>query len=137
MAQADSVRQVNAAFYRAFESLELAQMEKIWHRAPHITCIHPGWRPLSGWGPIMNSWEQIFASAFEVKVEVAEVQFTMDRGLAVIVVEETLTQRDYDGVSRATVLATNVFELVGAQWMLILHHGSPVAMAPDAVPRVQ
>ncbi|HLH76739.1 MAG TPA: nuclear transport factor 2 family protein [Candidatus Binataceae bacterium] len=137
MAHADSVRQVNAAFYRAFESLELAQMEAIWHRAPHIICIHPGWRPLLGWGPIMNSWEGIFASAFEVKVEVTEVQLTLDGGLAVIVVEETLTQRDYDGVSRATVLATNVFQLVGAQWKLILHHGSPVAMPSDAVPRVQ
>lgn len=137
MAQADSIRQANAAFYRAFESLELAQMEAVWHRAPHITCIHPGWRALTGWGPIMNSWEQIFTSAFEVKVETAEIQLTLASGLAVIVVEETLTQRDYDGISRATVLATNVFELVGVNWKLVLHHGSPVAMPPDAVPQIQ
>lgn len=133
----ESVRQANQVFYRAFESLDLAAMEAVWHRAPQIVCVHPGWRPLTGWGPIMNSWEQIFDSMFEAKFELAEVQLTVRDDVAVMVLEEQLTQRDYDGTTHAAVITTNVFERVGEQWKLVLHHGSPVAMPPDSVPRIQ
>ena len=57
--------------------------------------------------------------------------------LAVVVVEEELTQRGYDGVSRAQVLATNVFERVGDKWFMILHHGSPVLAPPSDDPPLQ
>lgn len=133
----ESVRQANQAFYDAFESLDLGAMEAVWRRAPDIVCVHPGWRPLTGWGPIMNSWERIFDSMFEAKFEISEIQLTIRNDVAVMVVEEALTQRDYDGTTRAVVITTNVFERVGEQWKLVLHHGSPVAMPPESVPRMQ
>jgi ketosteroid isomerase-like protein len=131
MSARDEIVEVNRAFYRAFESLDADRMEAVWLRDPKIACIHPGWRKLSGWGPIMNSWERIFESAFEMKFEVREEQVIVSGDLAVVVTEENLTQRGYDGVTRSQVLATNVYERAGHKWWLVLHHGSPV-MQPAA-----
>ena len=126
MSERNEVIDANRAFYRAFESLELEKMEAIWLSDPKIVCIHPGWRKLGGWGPVMQSWARIFDSAFEMKFEVRELEVLVGNDLAVIVTEENLTQRGYDGGARTQVLATNVFERVGQKWMMIVHHGSPV-----------
>ncbi len=97
MSEHEAVVEANREFYRAFESLDLEQMEKVWLKDRQIVCIHPGWRKLSGWGPVMQSWERIFESVFEMNFEVGEVDVILDGDLAVIVVEENLTQRGYDG----------------------------------------
>ena len=137
MSDKDAVREANAGFYRAFESLDVERMEAVWLQVPHIVCIHPGWRPLSGWGPIMHSWERIFDSTFEMKFETSEIQLLVSGDVAIIVVQENLTQRGYDGIIRSTVLATNVFERAGGEWKMVLHHGSPVAMPADDEPPIQ
>jgi ketosteroid isomerase-like protein len=134
MSEHEEVRQANRGFYDAFETLEVEQMERVWLQEPHIVCIHPGWRPLSGWGPIMHSWERIFDSTFEMKFDISEIQIMMQGDLAVVVVQENLTQRGYDGIVKSTVLATNVFERSGGEWKMVLHHGSPVAMPADEPP---
>lgn len=134
MSDQEAVRRANRGFYDAFETLEVEQMERVWLQEPHIVCIHPGWRPLSGWGPIMHSWERIFDSTFEMKFEVSEVQLRINGDLAIMVVQENLTQRGYDGIVKSTVLATNVFERTGGEWKMVLHHGSPVAMPADEPP---
>ena len=137
MADQKEIIEANQAFYRAFESLDLERMEAIWLRDPRIVCIHPGWRRLVGWGPVMDSWEKIFQSAFEMKFELDEISVTSSADLAVVVVEENLTQRGYDGIARAQVLSTNVFERVGNAWMMVLHHGSPVMAPPGDAPPLQ
>src|SRR5579884_1630433 len=134
MSDHEEVRQANRGFYDAFETLEVEQMERVWLQEPHIVCIHPGWRPLSGWGPIMHSWERIFDSTFEMKFDISEIQIMVQGDLAVVVVQENLTQRGYDGIIKSTVLATNVFERASGEWKMVLHHGSPVAMPADEPP---
>jgi ketosteroid isomerase-like protein len=136
MSESDEVMKAHAAFYEAFQSLDMEKMERVWLQDPHITCIHPGWRKLVGWGPIMASWERIFGNLFEVTLELGEADLMISADLAVVVVEEKLTQRGYDGISHSLVLATNVFERVGGKWFMILHHGSPV-IQPDDEPPMQ
>jgi ketosteroid isomerase-like protein len=131
MSDRKAVIEANREFYRAFQSLDLENMERVWMRDSAIVCIHPGWRKLSGWGPVMNSWERIFDNTFEMKFEVNEVEIRISGNLAVVVTEENLTQRGYDGVARSQVLATNVFERVGDKWWMVLHHGSPVMQPRD------
>jgi len=133
----DAIINANRAFYQAFESLELERMEALWLREPRIVCIHPGWRRLVGWGPVMESWGRIFKSAFEMKFELGDINVTMNENLAVVVVEENLTQRSYDGGTRSQVLSTNVFERVDNQWLMVLHHGSPVMAPPSEDPPLQ
>jgi len=131
MSDREAVVAANSSFYDAFESLELEKMEAVWLQDQRIVCVHPGWRKLSGWGPVMTSWERIFDGAFEMKFELGEIDVTISGELAVLVVEENLTQRGYDGVSRSRVIATNVFQRVGDGWRMIIHHGSPVIQPPD------
>lgn len=134
----EAVLAANREFYRAFESLELGRMERVWLREPKIACVHPGWRRLTGWGPVMTSWQRIFAGAFEMTFDIRDPRVSISGDLAVVLVEENLTQRGYDGVIRTQVLATNVFERRGGEWLMVLHHGSPVmAPASDDEPPLQ
>lgn len=137
MSDREQVLEANRAFYQAFESLEIEKMEKMWLQEPHIICIHPGWRRLSGWGPIMNSWERIFESTFEISFELSDIDVMVRGDVAVVVAQENLTQRGYDGTMRGVVMSTNVFERVGNRWYLVLHHGSPVAAPSEHEPPIQ
>jgi ketosteroid isomerase-like protein len=134
MSDREAVLAANRAFYDAFESLDAEKMEAVWLRDPRIICIHPGWRKLSGWGPIMSSWERIFDNTFEMKFELGEMEVMISGDLAIVVVEETLTQRGYEGTTKSQVLATNVFERAGQEWFMVMHHGSPVMAPPDDEP---
>jgi ketosteroid isomerase-like protein len=137
MSDHDAVVEANRNFYRAFESLEIENMEKVWLKDRQIVCIHPGWRKLSGWGPVMQSWERIFEGVFEMTFEIADVDVIMTGDIAVLVVEENLTQRNYDGAMKTQVLTTNVFERVGNEWFMVMHHGSPVMEPPGSEPQLQ
>jgi len=134
MSSREAVVEANRAFYLAFESLDADQMASVWLRDPRIVCIHPGWRRRVGWGPIMSAWEGIFENVFEMKFELGDMQVMIGGNLAVVVVEENLTQRGYDGTLRTQVLATNVFEQVDGRWWMVLHHGSPVLAASEEPP---
>src|ERR1700691_780246 len=131
MTDREAVLAANRAFYSAFESLEVARMERVWRRDQRIVCVHPGW------GPIMTSWERIFKSAFEMRFELGDPNVTVSGDLAVVLVEENLTQRGYDGASRSQVLATNVFGGSDGPWLMLIHHGSRVMAPPDDEPPIQ
>lgn len=138
MSDRDSILEANRAFYRAFESLDADRMGEVWLRDQRIVCIHPGWPRLIGWGPIMNSWARIFEDAFEMRFELDDPQVMASGDLAVVVVEENLTQSGYDGTTCTRVLATNVFERAQGRWWMVSHHGSPVLAPPDSEePRLQ
>jgi ketosteroid isomerase-like protein len=137
MSNHEALIEANQAFYKAFESLDIEQMENLWLRDPKIVCIHPGWRRLTGWGPIMESWERIFDGVFEMKFELNALHLIAGADLGVVVTEENLTQRGYDGTMRTQVLATNIYERVGNKWLLVLHHGSPVVQPSQDEPPMQ
>jgi SnoaL-like domain len=137
MSDREAVIAANRAFYRAFESLDTEKMEAVWFKDPGIVCIHPGWPELAGWGPIMRSWERIFENVFEMKFELRVIDARVSADLGLVVVEESLTQRGYEGVVTAKVLSTNVFARAGTQWWMVLHHGSPVMAPPTDEPPVQ
>jgi ketosteroid isomerase-like protein len=137
MSDREAIIEANQAFYQAFESLDLEKMEPIWLRDPKIVCIHPGWRKLTGWGPIMNSWERIFDGVFEMKFELRDLHLLVSGDMAAVVTEENLTQRGYDGTMRTLVLATNIYERIGNRWLMVLHHGSPVIQPAADEPPLQ
>ena len=121
----EAVREANDSFYRAFESLSLAAMEGVWLASDSIHCTHPGWPRRSGFAPVMQSWRAIFEGAFEMRFEVSDVDVSVEGDVAWVVCTETLTTHAYDGISRASVEATNVFRRVDGEWRLVHHHGSP------------
>lgn len=122
----NAVIAANAAFYRAFESLELKRMEGVWLQAPSITCVHPGWGLLVAWGPAMESWHRIFANALAMHFTLTNVRVDVVGDLAWVVLTENIESRQRDGTHTSQVQATNLFQRQGDRWLLVHHHGSPV-----------
>ena len=133
MTDHDAVLEANAAFYRAFESLDLRHMAEVWLRAPYIKCVHPGWGLLVGWGPVMESWERIFSSTLEMRFALTNVQAQVCGDVAWVVLTENIESRQRDGKMQARVEATNLFERRDGRWFLVHHHGSPI-YGPEAAP---
>ena len=131
MDEEQAVAAANRAFYQAFETLEISEMEKVWLRAPHIKCVHPGWPLLSGWGPIMASWERIFDNTFSMRFTLANVQVAVSASLAWVVLIEELESHGYAGPSRSQILTTNLFEKHNGQWFIVHHHASPILAPPS------
>jgi ketosteroid isomerase-like protein len=136
MDETQAVLAANAAFYRAFETLEINEMERVWLRSSHIKCIHPGWPLLCGWGPIMASWERIFTNTFAMRFTLTDVRIEVSGALAWVVLIENLESQGYDGSSRAEILTTNLFEKRDGQWFIVHHHASPI-FAPSSPPEEQ
>ncbi|HSD09852.1 MAG TPA: nuclear transport factor 2 family protein [Candidatus Binatia bacterium] len=126
------MRRANLAFYRAFESLDVKKMQDVWLQSARVQCTHPGWRRLVGYAAVMDSWERIFESTFEMSLDLTGVEISVVGNLAWVVCTENITSRTYDGVSRAQVEATNLFERHGGEWRMVHHHGSPVVSAPGS-----
>jgi ketosteroid isomerase-like protein len=137
--ESEGVRRANLAFYRAFESLQISQMEDVWLHSARVQCTHPGWRRLVGYAAVMSSWQRIFENTFEMSFDLTGVEISVMGNLAWVVCTESITSRTYDGVSRSQVEATNVFERHEGRWCIVHHHGSPV-VAPtsdEPSPRLQ
>lgn len=124
------VEAANRAFYQAFETLDIKEMEKMWLRAPYIKCVHPGWPLLAGWGPVMASWERIFDNTFGMRFTLTDVRVEVSGNLGWVVLIEELDSQGYDGPSRSQILATNLFEKRDGQWFIVHHHASPILTMP-------
>ena len=127
------VYKANESFYQAFESFDMAKMEEVWLKADYIQCFHPGWGMLRGWEPVMTSWRRIFENTDEIRFLLTEVRIEVRGSLAWVTLYENLTNRFGKEASAAVVLTTNIFERHPVGWLLIHHHGSPVAQPPTPI----
>ena len=131
-----AVLAANRAFYHAFETLEMGEMEKRWLQESYITCVHPGWPLLGGWGPVMASCERIFAHTESMRFTLSDVRVEVVGDLAWVVLIENFESSGTGGGSRSQVLSTNIFEKRTGAWLMVHHHGSPI-FAPPAPPEDQ
>lgn len=117
----------NESFYRAFESLDIKEMERVWLREPYIQCIHPGWNILRGWEPVMESWRRIFENTPEIRFLLSDVSVRTQGSIAVVTLYENISSAADPGKVTTVVATTNIFEKRPEGWGMIHHHGSPVA----------
>ena len=122
--------QANEGFYRAFESLDPGQMEKVWAREDSIQCGHPGWQVLRGWKSVMESWRRIFENTPAVRFMLTDISVEVRGAIAWVTLYENLIGTVEGQNVTATVLTTNIFEKTPEGWRLIHHHGSSVAQPP-------
>lgn len=120
------VTKVNEAFYEAFGSLDIAIMDRVWAKQEYVTCIHPGWTLRIGWPAVRDSWVLIFNNTFSMEFDLAELQIQVAGDLAWVICTENITSRQGDVSQGSRVLATNLYERLEGQWLMIHHHGSPV-----------
>ena len=119
------IRRANERFYRAFESLEMAQMEAIWVQAERAKCIHPGWDILVGWETIRKSWQAIFASTDYIRFVITDVSVHVYNRVAWVTCVENLSD-DPAILDMMRILTTNVYEYNGTDWCIVHHHASPI-----------
>ena len=118
--------EANARFYRAFESLDIAEMDQVWAHGDHVRCIHPGWCLLVGWDAVRQSWDAIFEGSREMRFSIADVRPHVDADLGWVTCTENILSHARGQVAVTSLLATNVFERQGGEWLIIHHHASHV-----------
>jgi len=120
------VEAANSRFYRAFERLDLAEMDETWAHGEDAQCVHPGWPLIVGWPGIRASWETIFANTIEMRFTIADVRVGGGPDVAWLTCTENILSQVGDRVSVTSLLATNVFERGPDGWKMVLHHASHV-----------
>jgi ketosteroid isomerase-like protein len=119
----------NQRFYAAFESLDIAEMDAVWSHGDHVRCIHPGWGLLSGWDAVRQSWEAIFKSTREMRFSISDVRPFIEGDLGWITCTENILSEARGQISVTALLATNLFERRGGDWLMIHHHASHILAA--------
>ncbi len=117
-----SVLRSNQRFYDAHEGRDIAAMRAVWEQSDRATCVHPGWPILRGWSAVENSWTRILAGPGHNQFILTNESVTIEGPLAWVTLDENLVSESGTG----TVAATNLFARHGADWLLVVHHGSPV-----------
>ncbi|MDA0240601.1 MAG: nuclear transport factor 2 family protein, partial [Proteobacteria bacterium] len=52
----------NEAFYVAIANRDGGAMAALWARDVEVTCLHPGWPPISGHEDVTESWQRILSN---------------------------------------------------------------------------
>ena len=133
-AEAASVEEANLRFYRAFESIDLEEMERVWAHADFVRCVHPGWALLEGWEAVRQSWEAIFRSSREMRFSLTGVSIRVEGEAAWVTCTEHILSEDRGNISVTSILATNLFERHRGDWLLVHHHASHVLAGPGTEP---
>jgi ketosteroid isomerase-like protein len=122
----DEVVAANARFYRAFEALDIAEMDRVWAHGDDVKCVHPGWPLLSGWDAVRESWARIFENTEEMRFTLSNVVAQVGGDLAWVSCTENILSDTGGRVSVTAILATNLFERDGGDWRMVHHHASHV-----------
>ncbi len=120
------IRDANESFYQAFNRGDLNLMKSVWAQNDSVACIHPGWEVLRGFDVIIESWEKIFVGSENLEIKLSDIKVSGDGGMVWVSCQENLFAMSMSGVQVSKVHATNLFEKVGDQWKMVLHHASSV-----------
>jgi ketosteroid isomerase-like protein len=131
-AEQAAVAEANAGFYRAFETLDIAAMDRVWAHGDDVKCVHPGWPLLTGWAAVRESWQAIFQNAAEMRFTIADVRVEAARDLAWVTCTENILSDVQGRVAVTAILATNLFARADDRWLLVHHHASHVLADPAA-----
>jgi ketosteroid isomerase-like protein len=121
-----AIRQANAAFYEAFERLDLDAMSNLWARTVPVTCIHPGWDLVVGYEAVMQSWRMIFEGSSEVRLRVEDPTICGGTDHAWLVCRELLFTTVQGSAVENVLTATNTFVREEGQWRIAHHHAAPL-----------
>jgi ketosteroid isomerase-like protein len=131
----EQARAANAAFYEAFEALDIEAMAQVWERSDRASVTHPGWPIQRGWARVAASWETIFEHTPYIQFVLTDEVVNIVGDVAWVTVDENVLQArgspdgggtDTEELSATLTAATNVFVRDGDCWRLVAHHGSEV-----------
>ncbi len=126
MPERDAVLFANEAFYRAFADSDFDTMAQLWASGEPVTCIHPGWPPLTGRDSVIESWRRILANGQAPKVACVQPEAFLLGDAAFVIC--------YEAVDDNALVATNLFRREGRQWKLVHHQAGPAPALPPEEP---
>ena len=124
MSQRTAVLFANEAFYLTFINRDADAMDDIWSTRDMVTCIHPGWPPLRGRKPVVQSWRDILANPSAPKITCHNAYACVDSSMAYVLCTEV--------VAGGQLAATNIFVLEDGIWRMIHHQAGPM---PGTAPK--
>ena len=134
-----SLLAANERFYRTFEALDFAGMQALWEHGARTFCVHPGWPPLVGDEPVMDSWRRIIDHTGDIRFRLTAVTAHVAGELGIVTVFESISSEVADEQHTAGAISTNLFAFDGAAraWKIFHHHTShtvlPSQPAPETV----
>ena len=84
------VRPANRRFYDAFEARDLDAMSDVWEHDDRVSCTHPGWRTLHGWGAVSGSWFALFGGPQPLQFILTDEHVAVAGDAAWVTVDENL-----------------------------------------------
>lgn len=120
MSETDAVLRANEAFYEAFAEGDFPAMAALWSARLPISCIHPGWEPLTDRDRIMESWRTILTGD-SAAMQCRDPRLYLRDALAWVTCFEVLETN--------LLAATNIFASEAGGWRMVHHHASPLARA--------
>ena len=76
-----------------FRKLDIKNMEKVWAKAVHVECGHPGWRVLRGWDAVMESWKRIFENTPAIQFMLTDISIQIHGTMAWVTLYENLNEQ--------------------------------------------
>jgi len=116
------LQECNRMFYDAFEARDIDAMSDLWEHTDRVTCTHPGWAVLHGWGAVAASWVAMFQGPQRIQFILTDESVELVGDVGWVTVDENII----GGESSSTVSAINVFARGPDGWRLVAHHGSAV-----------
>jgi len=121
-----ALRTANAAFYAAFEALDLDAMTNLWATTVQVSCVHPGWDLVLGYEAVMQSWKGIFEGTGEIHFRSEDLQVTAGEAMGWVVSREILSTNVQSTPIENTLSTINTFVLEGGVWRVAHHHAAPL-----------
>jgi ketosteroid isomerase-like protein len=118
----DAVLRANQAFYDAFEARDMDLMSDVWDHHGDVSCTHPGWQRLDGWGGVAASFLAIFQGPQPIQFILTNATVQVDGTVAWVTVDENILGDD----AGATASGLNIFRRTSEGWKLAVHHSSQV-----------
>ena len=121
----EAVLFANEFFYRAFAGRDFAAICDAWAEEPGITCIHPGWNPVTGRTAVLESFRAILQGPNPPDVRCVNARAIVRGSTAYVLCHEELGGQ--------YLVSTNIFTQVGNQWRMVHHQAGPAAAPPETI----
>ena len=129
MAHETAVLFANESFYLTFTNRDADAMDSIWSARDMVTCIHPGWPPLRGRNPVVQSWRDILDNPSAPEVTCQDARAYVNGSMAYVLCTEIL--------AGGQLAATNIFVIEDGAWKMIHHQAGSMPRTAPASPTIK
>jgi len=128
----DSLLAANERFYRTFETLDYPAMAALWEDSARVFCVHPGWMPLRGARPVLESWQRIIENTANIHFDLSGAEAHVAGDVGIVTVYEAIHSAVGHERHSSGVVSTNLFgwDAEAELWKIFHHHGAHTVV-PD------